>query len=80
MYAIRSYYDLGSFDVWGFGAHIALDAALAILAAKESLDIETIRTNILGYKGIKKRFDVVGDNGECVIIDDYGHHPSYNFV
>jgi len=68
--------DLGSFDVWGFGAHIALDAALAILAAKESLDIETIRTNILGYKGIKKRFDVVGDNGECVIIDDYGHHPT----
>ena len=31
--------DLGSFDVWGFGKHIALDASLAILAASESMDV-----------------------------------------
>lgn len=68
--------DFGSFDVWGFGEHIALDAALAILAAKESMDIETIRTNILGFKGIKKRFDIVGLEEKNVIIDDYGHHPT----
>ena len=68
--------DLGSFDVWGFGKHIALDASLAILAANESMDIEEIRENILNFKGIKKRFDIVGAEENSVIIDDYGHHPT----
>lgn len=68
--------DLGSFDVWGFGKHIALDASLAILAAHESMDIEEIRVNLLGFKGIKKRFDIVGAEDNRVIIDDYGHHPT----
>jgi len=68
--------NLGSFDVWGFGKHIALDAALAILAANESMDIEEIRKNLLNFKGIKKRFDIVGAEDDAVIIDDYGHHPT----
>lgn len=68
--------DLGNFDVWGFGKHIALDASLAILAANESMDIEIIREKILTFKGIKKRFDIVGTDKNSVIIDDYGHHPT----
>ncbi len=68
--------DLGSFDVWGFGKHIALDAALAILAAHESMNIDEIRENLLTFKGIKKRFDIVGAQDGSVIIDDYGHHPT----
>lgn len=68
--------DLGKFDVWGFGRHIALDASLAILAASESMDLDTIRTNLLKFKGIKKRFDIVGFDQHNVIIDDYGHHPT----
>jgi UDP-N-acetylmuramate--alanine ligase len=68
--------DMGSFDVWGFGKHIALDASLAILAAKESMDIEEIRAKLLTFKGIKKRFDIVGTESDSVIIDDYGHHPT----
>jgi len=68
--------DFGEFDVFGLGFHIAIDAALAILAALElGLDIESIRENLLKYKGIKKRFDVVQNNG-MVVIDDYGHHPT----
>ncbi len=68
--------EFGTFDVWGFGKHIALDATLAILAAKESMDIETIRKKLLTFKGIKKRFDIVGLEEKSVIIDDYGHHPT----
>ena len=75
-YTKFSLLDLGSFDVWGFGKHIALDASLAILAAKESMEIETIRKNIFTFKGIKKRFDIVGLDDKSVIIDDYGHHPT----
>ncbi|PUE64348.1 UDP-N-acetylmuramate--L-alanine ligase [Arcobacter caeni] len=68
--------DLGYFEVWGFGYHIAIDASLAILAALNELDIESIRKNISSYKGIKKRFDVVQSNEDFVVIDDYAHHPT----
>ena len=69
--------DYGSFDVFGFGEHIALDAALAILAALElGENIENIRENLKHYKGIKKRFDIVQNQPGMVVIDDYGHHPT----
>ncbi len=72
-----SFGEYGQFEVFGFGEHIALDAALAILAALElGEDIEDIRVNLLLYKGIKKRFDVIQDREDCVVIDDYGHHPT----
>ncbi|MEA1954714.1 MAG: UDP-N-acetylmuramate--L-alanine ligase [Campylobacterota bacterium] len=69
--------DLGAFEVFGFGNHIALDAALAVLAALELGEtVESIRKNLLNYKGIKKRFDIVQNQANCVVIDDYGHHPT----
>lgn len=68
--------EYGIFDVWGFGEHIALDAALAISAAVESMDVETVRKRLLQYKGIKKRFDIINKQAQSVMIDDYGHHPT----
>jgi UDP-N-acetylmuramate--alanine ligase len=68
--------EYGEFEVWGFGYHIAVDASLAIMAALNELDLESIRTNIQNYKGIKKRFDVLQSNDDFVVIDDYAHHPT----
>ena len=69
--------DLGAFEVFGLGAHIALDASLAILAAMALGEkVEDIRANLRHYKGIKKRFDIVQNREKCVVIDDYGHHPT----
>ncbi len=68
--------DFGSFEIWGFGYHIAIDASLAILAALNEIDIEQIRKNISNYKGIKKRFDIVQKNDKLVVVDDYAHHPT----
>ncbi|QOR61558.1 UDP-N-acetylmuramate--L-alanine ligase [Sulfurovum sp. ST-21] len=69
--------EFGSFEVFGFGEHIALDAALAILAGLElGEDLETLRANLRNYKGIKKRFDIVQNQQQMVVIDDYGHHPT----
>jgi UDP-N-acetylmuramate--alanine ligase len=69
--------DYGEFEVFGLGEHIAIDASLAILAAVElGEDIEDIRRNIGRYRGIKKRFDIVQNGSDCVVIDDYGHHPT----
>jgi len=68
--------DMGRFCVWGFGEHIALDASLAILAASHEIEIEDIRTNLLKFKGNKKRFDILVNTKEYVLIDDYAHHPT----
>ncbi|VAY87430.1 UDP-N-acetylmuramate--alanine ligase [hydrothermal vent metagenome] len=68
--------DFGTFEVWGFGEHIALDASMAILAALDIMDIETIKINIAKYKGIKKRFDIIQKQHNFIVIDDYAHHPT----
>jgi len=69
--------DFGRFDIFGLGEHIALDASLAILSTLElGRDIESIRRDMLNYKGIKKRFDIVQNSDNIVVIDDYGHHPT----
>ncbi|BEG57780.1 UDP-N-acetylmuramate-L-alanine ligase MurC [Helicobacter sp. NHP21005] len=67
--------DYGKFEVWGLGAHTAHNASLAILAALEELPLEELRKNLLDFKGIKKRFDIL-QKGEFVLIDDYAHHPT----
>lgn len=68
--------EYGRFKVWGFGNHIALDASLAILAALEEIDVVSIREHLKGYRGIKKRFDIVKKDKNRIVIDDYGHHPT----
>ncbi|MDA3047780.1 UDP-N-acetylmuramate--L-alanine ligase [Campylobacter sp. JMF_08 NE1] len=68
--------ELGRFEVFGIGEHIAIDASLAILAAACETGLENIRQNLLNYKGIKKRFDILCANPNFVLIDDYGHHPT----
>ncbi len=68
--------DLGTFEVWGIGEHIALDASLAILAALNEKNLEEVKENIKHYRGIKKRFDILAQTDDYILIDDYGHHPT----
>ena len=71
-----TYKEFGEFEVWGFGEHIALDAALAIEAARHECDIEIVRENIKKFCGNNKRFDVLVKDESYVLIDDYAHHPT----
>ena len=68
--------DFGEFSILGMGEHLALDASLAILAALNFEPLETIKTRLRNYQGIKKRFDILYADKNLAIIDDYGHHPS----
>jgi len=64
------------FEVYGFGEHLILDTLLAIESASEFISLDKIQENILNYKGIKKRFDILYNDGNFALIDDYGHHPT----
>ena len=68
--------NLGVFEVWGLGFHMALNASLAILAALNELPLEQIREKLRNFRGIKKRFDILKTNSDFVLIDDYAHHPT----
>ena len=68
--------NLGKFEAYGMGEHIAIDASLAILAANCEIGLEEIREKLKNYKGIKKRFDILVANDKFALIDDYGHHPT----
>ncbi len=65
----------GSFRVWGIGEFMAENASLAILSAKNEMDIEEIRANLNNFMGIKKRFDIIKKDN-YILIDDYAHHPT----
>ena len=68
--------NLGKLEDFGMGEHIAIDASLAILAAMHETPLKDIRENLLNFKGIKKRFDILSANKNFVLIDDYAHHPT----
>ena len=38
--------------------------------------VTKIRENLLSYKGIKKRFDILTASRKFILIDDYAHHPT----
>ena len=64
------------FEVYGFGEYLVLDAIIAIETASEFISLEKIVKNIKNYKGIKKRFDILQNKDDFILIDDYGHHPT----
>jgi UDP-N-acetylmuramate--alanine ligase len=58
------------------GAHNVQNALAAIAVGVEmELPEDTIRTALLGFKGVKRRFTRTGEVGGITVIDDYGHHP-----
>jgi UDP-N-acetylmuramate--L-alanine ligase len=52
--------------------------ALAAIAALRALGFqqEQIALDLLIYKGVKRRFEIVGTKNGIAIIDDYAHHPT----
>ena len=63
------------------GVHNVLNALGAIAIAWElSLDLPSIVNSLGSFQGIGRRFAEVGHfvvpNGEVMVVEDYGHHPS----
>lgn len=52
--------------------------ALAATAVALELDIpfETIKAGLFAFKGVGRRFEILGQENNVLIIDDYAHHPT----
>ncbi len=58
------------------GRHYALNALAAAIAAVEvGVPFATVREALAGFGGIHRRFEVLGEVGNILVVDDYGHHP-----
>jgi len=69
--------DLGSITLHVPGHHNVQNALAAVAVALE-LDIpfETIANGLFIFKGVGRRFEIVGQEKDILIIDDYAHHPT----
>jgi UDP-N-acetylmuramate--alanine ligase len=67
---------LGPFRLPMLGAHNVQNALAAIAVGVEmEIDDATLRSALLSFKGVKRRFTKTGEAGGITVIDDYGHHP-----
>jgi UDP-N-acetylmuramate--alanine ligase len=58
------------------GRHYALNALAAAIAACEvGVPFNTIREALAQFGGIHRRFEVLGEINNILVVDDYGHHP-----
>lgn len=59
------------------GEHNALNAtAVMALAAELGLDLEKCAKALAGFRGARRRFEIVHSSKHYLIVDDYGHHPT----
>jgi UDP-N-acetylmuramate--alanine ligase len=68
---------LGSVQVGMPGDHNVLNALAAIAVAHE-LDVQMadIKEGLKSLGGLARRFQIKGEKGGILLVDDYGHHPT----
>jgi len=68
---------LGRIIVGMPGEHNVLNA-LAATAVGLELDLEmaVIKEGLKSLGGLERRFQVIGEKNDILVLDDYGHHPS----
>jgi len=69
--------DLGVFHLQAPGRHNLYNAAAAIGVGRFlGIDVEVLRTALLRYQGVGRRFERLFEGGGVQVVDDYGHHPT----
>lgn len=69
--------DLGRFSLAVPGSHNVSNAMAAILVGLElDLPIDAIREGLAQFSGVERRFQIRGEAGGVMVVDDYGHHPT----
>lgn len=59
------------------GEHMVANATSVLATAVlTGFDIQQAGEALRTYKGVRRRFDMLGEVGGITIVDDYGHHPT----
>lgn len=68
---------LCSFRLGVPGRHNRLNALAAVaLCHQERVDPALAALALEGFRGARRRLDLVGERNGCPVYDDYGHHPT----
>ncbi len=68
---------LGPFRLSIPGVHNVSNALAAIAIGLElEVPVDLIRKGLATFTGVERRFQIRGEQGEVMVVDDYGHHPT----
>lgn len=68
---------LGQVSVGIPGRHNVLNAVAAVAACMElEVPFDKIAEGLAGFSGVGRRFELVGQVNDVIVIDDYAHHPT----
>jgi UDP-N-acetylmuramate--alanine ligase len=74
---VRSGVALGSVRLALPGRHNVLNAlSVCALAAEEGIAFDDISAGLWRFTGVGRRFEVLGEVNDIVVLDDYAHHPT----
>jgi UDP-N-acetylmuramate--alanine ligase len=68
---------MGRFALYVPGEHNIRNALAAIAVARElRIDSHLIGRGLAKFLGVDRRFQILGELGGAIIVDDYAHHPT----
>jgi UDP-N-acetylmuramate--alanine ligase len=74
---VREGKSLGVFELRVPGAHSVYNSLATIAVALDlGVPADTIRDALRGFGGLHRRFQIKGEAGGVMVVDDYGHHPT----
>jgi UDP-N-acetylmuramate--alanine ligase len=69
--------ELGRISIRMPGLHSVYNALATIATARElDLDFGVVQEALGSFSGVQRRFQIKGERGGIMVVDDYGHHPA----
>jgi UDP-N-acetylmuramate--alanine ligase len=50
--------------------------AATAVALEHDIPFEKIKQSLAEFRGVNRRFEIIGEIGNYMVVDDYGHHPT----
>lgn len=70
-------HDLGEVNIRMPGRHNVCNALAAVAVGLEfGIEFPVIKKALHGFSGVERRFQIKGQVGTTLVVDDYGHHPT----
>jgi len=69
--------ELGPISIQMPGLHNVYNALATLATASElDLDFQAVQEALASFSGVQRRFQIKGEWGGVMVVDDYGHHPT----